>query len=221
MCGVTCYIAEQYYKDYDDLRSAILAMGASVTTNVDDPMITHLIGFTNDGLDLERRSRYIVSAEWITKTLSSGVRQPESSYPQETNLVASDCTAGDSASLHTSHRKLTRELEDIKQKLSTFPVQKTSRRLLGRALTLPVAVESVERNEGMDAIHLMNVPEPSSQHITYSDPDASEQRRKVLALLSDKENEQRDVKGIFTFENAQKRVMTRAVGLDEQRKLRH
>lgn len=119
--------------------------------------------------------------------------------------------------------KVKQDPNNVTSRTNLLPSRQSSRRILGRAQTLTLNEHELhKRNSKSDGntglppdIQNESWNAGASQKIVYSDPDAAEQRQKILALLADKENDE------VTRELApQVKPMTKASGLDRQRKLR-
>ena len=105
-----------------------------------------------------------------------------------------------------------------------MPVRRHSKKISGRALTLPVTEYSeIEYrpqpyvDDGPDSLLSDTAAKlQPSQTVVYSDPEAAEQQRKVLASLSVKANEDPVIR-----ESRSNSIAMRATGLDKQRRLRN
>ncbi|CCG82684.1 S-M checkpoint control protein rad45 / FY16936)) [Taphrina deformans PYCC 5710] len=228
--GIVCHIARSCGEAFGRLLNLAQSMGARLAENTEEGDLTHYVGGHIMNERVLGAGVHVVSEAWLVDTFTLANRQLESSYPlplkdnDENVPPGLDKTENDArrGAAPSSNQKLTSEMNEIRKRINTGPVRRTSRKILGRATTLPctenVTVmmttdmeETLERNDGIKA---------ASQGITYSDPETLEKQRVLMRKLGALQNGTSSNPSLNEHATIGGRASMRAIGLDDVRKLR-
>lgn len=230
LCNATCFVTHQHVLEYGKLNNLIQSMGGQVANARTDEDITHIIGHEQPSDTSSRPGIFQVSSDWLHDTFRTATLQPETNYPSvpspNKENVPPVVDASRSKIDPQAQIKLANELKELRNRLNSAPPRRASRKILGRAATLPYLAGDdpsvmIVTNEN-DTVATEDTSNMQvSQGVTYSDPDAAEERRRVLAKLAgitpDEEPQQLPV---LVAGRTGERTSMRATGLGDSRRLR-
>lgn len=206
------------------LESMAITMGAVILPSTSDTSLTHIVGTiapSDSGRLRTKGMVSLVSSDWLEDSHAAVTIQPETDYPiksktNDENVPPEIQQQGETL----SHSKLASEMNEIRKRLNTTaPIRRTSRKILGRVTSITSAsgeTDSVMINTDLGERTGVQDVNQGSQ-VVYSDPEAAEQRRRLLAKLDRQEadgTDRDDDLGLVERGDAVKNTM-RAVGLGE------
>lgn len=234
---VVCYISKRDTDDFGKLCNIAESMGAVLALTKQERRITHHVGIAAGTAEPADGKAYQVSCDWLMDTYKLAIRQQEISYPPDAqndeNVPPDRKDASDDLIPIGGQQKLASEMNEIRKRINTGIVRRSSRKILGRATTLPCldnapAMMATNEDENHDVANLQRT---ASQGVTYSDPESMEKQRELMVKLGTRHGngsghdipQLRVVRRTSSSTSSiasEGRPSMRAVGLGEVRKLR-